>query len=90
MESTTVAEPVAAPEADEEVRPLSDVLNHSDRCDACGAQAFIWVNMPNSKNGLLYCGHHFNKYEAKLREYAIEIFDERYKINLKASSSSPD
>jgi hypothetical protein len=69
-------------------RPLSDTLNNSDRCDACGAQAFVWINMPNSKAGLLYCSHHFNKYEVKLREHAIDIVDERYKINKKASQSS--
>lgn len=73
-------------------RPLSNVLNTSDRCDArqCGAQAFVWVNMPESMSGLLYCGHHFSEYEDKLRKVCIEVFDERYKINKKASSSSPD
>ncbi|UDL16428.1 hypothetical protein SEA_ZOOMAN_187 [Microbacterium phage Zooman] len=69
-------------------RPLSDTLNHSDRCDACGAQAFVWINMPNSTHGLLYCSHHFNRFEAKLREHAIDVIDERYKINVKASASS--
>ena len=44
--------------------------------------------MPNSTHGLLYCSHHFNRFEAKLREYAIDIIDERYKINVKASASS--
>lgn len=83
-------EPVATIEAETEERTLSNTLNHSDRCDACGAQAFVWINMPNAVAGLLYCSHHFNKYEAKLREYAIDIVDERYKINLKASASSPD
>lgn len=77
-------------EETEEVRPLSNALNHSDRCDSCGAQAFVWVTMPNAKEGLLYCGHHFAKYEVKLRELAIDIVDERYKINVKASASSPD
>ena len=76
-------------EETEKARPLSDVLNNADRCDSCGAQAFVWVNMPNSQSGLLYCSHHFNKYEVKLRELAIDIFDERYKINVKASASSP-
>lgn len=71
-------------------RPLSNRLTNADRCDTCGAQAFVWVNMSNSVHGLLYCGHHFNKYEAKLLEVAIDITDERYKINVKASSSSPD
>ena len=71
-------------------RPLSDTLNVSDRCDQCGAQAFVWVNMPNSKAGLLYCGHHFRHNELKLREYAIDIVNETYKINKKPSQSSPD
>lgn len=71
-------------------RPLSNVLNNADRCDQCGAQAFIWVNMPNATAGLLYCRHHFLRNESKLREYAIDIVDETYKINLKASASSPD
>ncbi len=86
MEATAVS----TRQADEEGRPLSDVLNNADRCDSCGAQAFVWVNMPNSQSGLLSCSHHFNKYEVKLRELAIDIFDERYKINVKASASSPD
>lgn len=85
MEATAVS----LRQTDEDARPLSDVLNNIDRCDSCGAQAFVWVNMPNSQSGLLYCSHHFNKYEAKLRELAIDIFDERYKINVKASASSP-
>lgn len=71
-------------------RPLSNILNNADRCDTCGAQAFVWVDMPDSKHGLLFCSHHFNRGEAKLRTLAIEIFDERYKINLKASASAPD
>lgn len=74
----------------EEARPLSDTLNNSDRCDQCGAQAFVWVNMPGSKAGLLYCGHHFARNEAGLREHAIDIVDERYKINKKPSQSAPD
>jgi len=82
----TLAQDVAEVEA----RPLSDTLNNTDRCDQCGAQAFVWVNMPNSKAGLLYCGHHFNRNEEGLREYAIDIIDERYKINSKPSASSPD
>lgn len=74
----------------EVARPLSDTLNVSDRCDQCGAQAFVWVNMPNSKAGLLYCGHHFRRNEAGLREYAIDVVDETYKINKKPSQSAPD
>lgn len=86
MEATAVNTAEAATDA----RPLSDVLSNADRCDSCGAQAFVWVNMPDSKAGLLWCGHHFAKYEVNLRKVAIEVYDERYKINVKASASSPD
>lgn len=90
MKSMELTKTEEAPEDTiEGSRPLSDVLKVSDRCDQCGAQAFVWVNMPNSQSGLLYCGHHFNKYEEGLRKVAIDIFDERYKINTK-TSSSPD
>lgn len=74
----------------DEERPLSNKLNHADRCDTCGAQAFVWAIIPNSEHGLMFCGHHFNKYEDNLRKVAIDIWDERYKINVKASASSPD
>lgn len=74
----------------EVVVSLSNVLNNADRCDQCGAQAFVWVNMPDSQTGLLYCGHHFARNEAGLRKVAIDFIDERYKINVKASASSPD
>lgn len=70
--------------------PLSDVLNHSDRCDQCGAQAFVWVAMPKAESGLLFCSHHFNRNEEILKKVWVGYIDERYKINLKASASSPD
>lgn len=63
-----------------------DTLNASDRCDACGSQAFIWVNGVNGD--LLFCRHHFMKHEEKLREYAFEIIDETWKINHKSESSA--
>lgn len=61
---------------EEEVQ--SDVIKVADRCDACGSQAFVWVN--GVSGDLFFCGHHFAKHEDKLREYAFEIIDERNKI----------
>lgn len=84
-----LTETESLPAQDEDVRPLSNALTNADRCDQCGAQAFVWVNMPNSQSGLLFCRHHFLKNEDKLREYAIDVIDETYKINLKASASAP-
>lgn len=54
------------------------VLKTADRCDSCGAQALVWVNGVNGD--LLFCGHHFSKYEDKIREYAFEVIDERDSI----------
>lgn len=57
-----------------------------DRCDRCNAEAFV---VANGINGSLYfCGHHFNKHEAKVREYAFEIIDDREFINVKPSMAA--
>lgn len=61
-------------------------LNATDRCDSCGAQAYVWVNGVNGD--LLFCGHHFAKGEQKLRAYAFEIIDERHKLEIKRESSA--
>lgn len=67
------------------VQEKSDTLNANDRCDACGSQAFVWVNGVNGD--LLFCRHHFLKNEDKLRDWAFEIIDETWKINDKSESS---
>jgi hypothetical protein len=64
----------------------TDVLKATDRCDRCQSQAYFWVN--GVAGDLLFCRHHFFKYEEKLREYAFEIVDETYKINEKSESSA--
>ena len=64
----------------------TDNLNATDRCDSCGSQAYVWLN--GVTGDLLFCGHHFNKYEDKLRSYAFEIVDERYKLETKRESSA--
>ena len=64
----------------------TDTLNATDRCDSCGSQAYVWLN--GVTGDLLFCGHHFNKYEDKLRAYAFEIVDERYKLGIKRESSA--
>lgn len=68
------------------VEEKSNVLNVSDRCDACGSQAFVWIN--GVAGDLLFCRHHFLKNEDKLKEYAFEIVDETHKINEKSQSST--
>ncbi|MGO3146949.1 MAG: DUF7455 domain-containing protein, partial [Leucobacter sp.] len=42
-------------------RPLSAL----DRCDSCGAQAYVRAVLSGSD--LLFCAHHAHKHEEKLR-----------------------
>ena len=56
----------------------SYVLGPVDRCDSCQAEALVWVN--GVAGELLFCGHHYAKNEAKLKDYAFEIVDERSKL----------
>lgn len=63
-----------------------------DRCDRCGAQAFVRASVMvgdiDKMVDLLFCGHHFAKNEDKLRETALHIQDEREKINEAPSPSA--
>ncbi|SDS91970.1 hypothetical protein [Jiangella sp. DSM 45060] len=49
-------------------------LKATDRCDSCGAQAYIRVVL--NEGELLFCGHHGRRHEAKLRPIAVEWHDE--------------
>jgi len=60
------------------------LLTANDRCDQCGAQAYVSVTGVNGE--LMFCGHHYNKimdnpkgYE-KMMSFAITIVDEREKL----------
>lgn len=66
---------------EEKVRQLTAM----DRCDSCNAQAFVWVN--GVSGDLLFCAHHFAKWENKIREFAFEVIDEREYINPKPMAS---
>lgn len=46
-----------------------------DRCDRCGAQAYVRV-MLASGSELLFCAHHARAHEDRLREIAVDIQDE--------------
>ena len=50
-------------------------LSAIDRCDRCGAQAYVRVELAGGAE-LLFCAHHARQHEDKLREVAITIHDE--------------
>ncbi len=53
-------------------------LTASDRCDSCGAQAYIRVSIGSSE--LLFCAHHGKKYQEKLSALATEWHDESSRL----------
>ena len=60
------------------------ILDATDRCDRCSAQAYIKVI--GNTGELLFCSHHYNKvvdnpegYE-KMMNFMIQIIDERKRL----------
>lgn len=62
-------------------------LNTLDRCDRCGAQAYVRVVLESSGGELLFCGHHARGVEATLRPAAAEWHDETARLHEKAPIS---
>lgn len=63
-------------------------LNATDRCDRCGAQAYVRVELAGGSE-LLFCAHHARAHEAKLREVAVAIHDESGRLE-STPASAPD
>ncbi len=55
-------------------------LTASDRCDRCGAQAYVRVILLSGAE-LLFCAHHAREHESRLREVAAEIHDETERLD---------
>jgi hypothetical protein len=54
---------------------LAGTLTATDRCDRCGARAYVLVLLPNALE-LLFCAHHNRQYASALTKIAVEIRDE--------------
>jgi hypothetical protein len=54
-------------------------LTTSDRCDRCGAQAYLRVQLA-SGGELLFCAHHAREHSEKLRTVAVNVHDETGKL----------
>ena len=52
-----------------------EVLTAADRCDRCGARAYIRVTLPGG-GGLLCCGHHGRTHAPALEALAAQIQDD--------------
>ena len=58
----------------------------ADRCDACGAQAFVRAVFAAGE--LLFCGHHGRSLKAALQREALLVEDGTDLINPKPSPSA--
>ena len=54
-------------------------LNAVDRCDRCGAQAYVRATLL-SGGELLFCGHHAKEYAEKLKPVTKQIQDETERL----------
>ena len=58
---------------------LAPSLSAADRCDRCGAQAYVRARL-HVGGELLFCGHHGREHLPKLREHA-DIQDETERLH---------
>jgi len=61
------------------VAPSAASLSAADRCDRCGAQAYLRVELQTGGE-LLFCAHHAREHGDKLREIAAAVHDETHKL----------
>lgn len=64
-------------------------LTATDRCDRCGAQAYIRTVL-SSGSELLFCNHHWQENEPRLRELSASIQDETDRLGGIPATASPD
>ncbi len=74
---TTATAPSAAP------------LTAVDRCDRCGAQAYLRVSLQGGGE-LLFCAHHAREHGDKLREIATYVHDETDRLADKPAVAADD
>lgn len=77
--------PVPDTRMGEEVRntmtsTFAEPLTTADRCDRCGAQAYLRVTLTTGGE-LLFCAHHAKAHSDKLSQVALSIQDETNRLS---------
>jgi hypothetical protein len=67
----------------------SAALSAADRCDRCGAQAYLRVELQTGGE-LLFCAHHAREHGDKLREIAAQVIDETDRLHATTASAPKD
>ena len=58
-------------------------LTAQDRCDRCGAQAYLRAVLPGGGD-LLFCRHHAREHGDKIRQVAVTVTDETGRLEAPA------
>ena len=64
-------------------------LTAADRCDRCGAQAYLRVELRGGGE-LLFCAHHAREHGDRLREIAVSVHDETDKLSTTPATAAED
>lgn len=87
MYNNTMARPIIKDHPSNQSKQNSSwILKTTDRCDRCGAQAYVKV--VGSTGELLFCSHHYDKIMndpdsyTKMMDFMLEVVDEREKLNV--------
>lgn len=73
------AAPVSVPETPSPASSQQRPLTTADRCDACGAQAYVRVVLGSGE--LLFCAHHGRKNATALEKVALFVQDESARLH---------
>ncbi|PJI93505.1 DUF7455 domain-containing protein [Luteimicrobium subarcticum] len=60
------------------VSTTTQTLTAADRCDRCGAQAYVRVSLPVGE--LLFCAHHAREHAGAYEGVATHVHDETDKL----------
>ncbi|MFI7587552.1 hypothetical protein ACIB24_10810 [Spongisporangium articulatum] len=66
-----------------------EALTAADRCDRCGARAYIRVTLPGGGE-LLFCAHHGRTHAPALEAVEATIQDESSELAEKTPAIAPD
>lgn len=61
---------------------VAQPLAAADRCDSCGAQAYVRVTLATGE--LLFCAHHASRFKEKLSTAALAWHDETARLSAEA------
>ena len=68
---------------------LAPTLTAADRCDRCGAQAYVLARLTTG-GVLMFCAHHGRQHLPKLQDMTTEIQDETNRLQVTPTSAGVD